>query len=82
MALPGPAHLAELTTAEIADRIGRSRQMLERPVIAFDKGGRGDLDQVPEHEPALDEAFHFLLSPKSEFIEYFFPHRRDHPDTF
>ena len=33
--------------------------MLERAVVAFDKGGRGDLDQVPEHQTALDEAFHF-----------------------
>ena len=36
------------------------RQMLERPVVTFDKGGRGDLDQIPEHEAALDEAFHGL----------------------
>ena len=70
LALPGPAHLTELTTAEIADGIGRSRQMLERPVGAFDKGGRRNLDKVPEHEAALDEAFHLvsqypLVSPVS-----------------
>ena len=37
---------------------GLARQMLKRPVIAFDKGRRGHLDEVAEHQASGDEAFH------------------------
>ena len=56
--IPDLGRIAGQVDVEIVELRCLPSKVLERAVVAFDKGGRGDLDQVPEHQTALDEAFH------------------------
>jgi hypothetical protein len=56
--IPDLGRIAGEVDVEIGEGGRLAGKVLERAVVAFDKGGGGDLDQVPEHEAVGDEAFH------------------------
>jgi hypothetical protein len=56
--LPDLGRKAGNIDVEIGEFCGFSSEVFERTVVPLDQSGRGDMEQVAEHEAALDEAFH------------------------
>ena len=69
--LPDLGRKAGNIDVEIGEFRGFSGEVFERAVVPLDQGGRGDMEEVAEHEAALDEAFHCWKPIQSKIVSQF-----------